>query len=536
MIPVLNMNMTTPKALRSRLFTHLEGIPLIASVLALHDHDVFDIFKQQDCVSIKNLAARLDANEGYLNVSFRLMASQGWMHREFKHDSPHYCMTAKGRKALRNLEVWNGLEDWIRVTKDLRHFTLEELGGLDGDMLCRHISSLTLHEATISIDDVEQQMLAHKEGLICGVLLVNLGMKGLLDTPELHLPEEWGAVGLDGATYALWEHLGWIFPTAQSYRFTELGDFYRKRAAAYGVTVSYLQTFSWLPKLLFGAGDQLWNKPADVVDEIHVDRTMNVWGSGGAHGTYFNKIDEVVIEIFNQPLDQQPRGICDMGCGNGALLEHLYDVVKNHTLRGEHLDDHPLLVVGADFNNAALVATAETLGAAGLDFHCVHGDIGDPAELAHTLRSEFDVELANMLNVRSFLDHNRIFVEPKGNFSQREPLGTGAYAFRGRRVSCAEVEQNLLEHLSSWKPYIEKYGLLVIELHTIRPSVASENLGRTSITAYDGTHGYTDQYIVELDVFQAIAEEAGLHSVERFRSRFPDSDLATVSIHLLRGK
>jgi len=32
-----------------------------------------------------------------------------------------------------------------------------------------------------------------------------------------------------------------------------------------------------------------------------------------------------------------------------------------------------------------------------------------------------------------------------------------------------------------------------------------------------------------------LAKEAGLESIEKFATRFPDSDLATVSINLLRG-
>jgi hypothetical protein len=77
---------------------------------------------------------------------------------------------------------------------------------------------------------------------------------------------------------------------------------------------------------------------------------------------------------------------------------------------------------------------------------------------------------------------------------------------------------------------------LVIELHTIPPHLTRENLGRTAATAYDATHGFSDQYIVEVDVFNRIAAESGLYPVEAHFSKFPNSDLATVSINLLRGK
>ena len=92
-----------------------------------------------------------------------------------------------------------------------------------------------------------------------------------------------------------------------------------------------------------------------------------------------------------------------------------------------------------------------------------------------------------------------------------------------------------MEHLKKWKPYVEKFGLLIIELHTINPTLTASHLGKTAATAYDATHGYSDQYIVEIDVFNRIAKAAGLHPDERFFTKFPNNDLATVSVNLLKG-
>jgi hypothetical protein len=46
-------------------------------------------------------------------------------------------------------------------------------------------------------------------------------------------------------------HLGWFTQKNGNYQFTEMGLFFAKRAAAYGVTVSYLPTFSKMDDLLF---------------------------------------------------------------------------------------------------------------------------------------------------------------------------------------------------------------------------------------------------------------------------------------------
>jgi hypothetical protein len=75
----------------------------------------------------------------------------------------------------------------------------------------------------------------------------------------------------------------------------------------------------------------------------------------------------------------------------------------------------------------------------------------------------------------------------------------------------------------------------VIELHTIPPDVAAKNIGDTAVTAYDATHGFSDQYIVELNVFLKVIGEIGLKSVKKNFSKYPDSEIATVSIHHIKG-
>jgi hypothetical protein len=93
-----------------------------------------------------------------------------------------------------------------------------------------------------------------------------------------------------------------------------------------------------------------------------------------------------------------------------------------------------------------------------------------------------------------------------------------------------------LEHFTKWSPYVERFGLLLIELHTVSPDLVALNLGRTSATAYDATHGFSDQYIVEVDVFVKILAEAGLHQNPTKFRKFPNSDLATVTVNLFKGE
>ncbi|MCB0382910.1 MAG: class I SAM-dependent methyltransferase, partial [Psychroserpens sp.] len=260
----------------------------------------------------------------------------------------------------------------------------------------------------------------------------------------------------------------------------------------------------------------------------------NVWGSGGAHSTYFKVIDQVIIKLFNKPIEEQPKGILDMGCGNGAFIQHIFDVIEYQTARGKMLDEYPLLLVGADFNQAALKVTRANLIKADIWAKVIWGDIGRPDVLAKDLKEDYNIELKDLLNVRTFLDHNRIWESPK-TITNRVSNSSGAYASLGKRLNNNLVEDSLLEHLTKWKPYVERFGLLMIELHTVHPKLVAQNIGQTPATAYDATHGYSDQYILEVEVFNKIAREAGLHPDPNYFSKFPDSDLATVSVNLLKG-
>ena len=60
-------------------------------------------------------------------------------------------------------------------------------------------------------------------------------------------------------------------------------------------------------------------------------------------------------------------------------------------------------------------------------------------------------------------------------------------------------------------------------------------MGETAATAYDATHGFSDQYIVEIEVFHKICNEVGLSVDQDLFKKYPDSELATVSINLLKA-
>ena len=225
-----------------------------------------------------------------------------------------------------------------------------------------------------------------------------------------------------------------------------------------------------------------------------------------------------------------------MGCGNGAFLIHLYEIIEQRTKRGQMLSEHPLFLVGVDYNQEALKVTRANLIQADIWAKVIWGDIGDPQQLEADLRDDYNIDLSQLLNVRTFLDHNRIWSNPLSLDERKGSESSGAFAHRGNRIGNNAVELNLKEHFNKWMPYVKKFGLILIELHTVPPEIVAQNVGKTAATAYDGTHGFSDQYIVEIPVFLKVLEEIDLRSHPDYFCKFPNTDYATVSINYIIGK
>ncbi|MFT4664789.1 MAG: hypothetical protein ACI9XB_001737 [Gammaproteobacteria bacterium] len=536
-----DMDSKTKSSLRSKLFRHLDGIVIAPTAYALKKHGVTDYLIENKKAALKDLAIKFKANEGYLNVALRGLCSQGWLIQKVdnQNDSVSYETNEASEIAFKYFHLYEDVVELLQMSENYhqRKFEIEPFSKLKSIYKKYKVNyGIELSENKAQ-REIEEQILTHIEGIIVGPTIVHLGITGMFHkyfmesrfrSEEFHKNHK----EFDELLSILAD-LGWFNENNSTYEFNDYGLFFAKRASAYGVTVSYIPTLRKLDELIFGDPLILRNKATDS-DELHVDREMNIWGSGGAHSSYFKVVDEIIIELFNKPIHEQPKGILDMGCGNGAFLKHLFSVIESQTLRGTVLDEYPLMVIGVDYNQAALKVSRANLIQADIWAKIIWGDIGNPEILAKDLKNNYDIDLENLLNVRTFLDHNRIWENPSTG-SSIVSSSTGAYAYQGKKINNNLVAESLKEHMGKWTPFVGKFGLLLIELHTVKPELVAQNIGRTAATAYDLTHGYSDQYILEVDEFLKLIQEAGLTpDMSKFK-KFPNTDFATVSISLLKS-
>ena len=521
--------MNNNKKFRIDLFIHLDGIALIAPLACLFKTDYKKI---KDLKSGNNATIKIselythNINGDYLNVTFRLFESQGWITRKWINNQELSIEPTKyGKEIFNEISIYEKFFPWYKNLSELSFSNLNEYQKLN--KLLNTYNNLNIENKII---------LKHIEGLILGPVLVSLFLnkQAKITDNKLILSKK---ISLENKHFIinLFKQLELV---DKELNLTEKGIFFCKRSSAYGVTVSYMPLFSKMQTLLFGNTSNILNRDQNG-NELHVNRKMNVWGSGGAHKLYFKKIDEIIIEIFNYPIKKQPIGIADMGCGDGTMLIHLYNLIKNKTLRGQMLDTYPLHVIGADFNEEALDVTHENLNSENISHILIQADIGNPDDFNKELEKSHNIKLNELLNVRSFLDHNRVFEMPNINNFDLSNISINSTA-----AFCANDNNNkilnpiifklsLIEHFKKWKPHINKFGLILLELHTIEPALCSKNIGNTLATAYDATHGYSNQYIIEYEEFVNAAIIAGLKFEEKFEFNFPNKELTTVSINLI---
>ena len=423
------------RAFRSVLFKHQDGITITATVAVLEQHGIFDFLATVQTTSFAAIAEKFPQfHAGYLNVSLRSLASQGILTYEVTPQEITIEVTPKFQYFLRHIAHYVNFNTlfiyYYELLKEPYQFPLPNF-----DKLISFAQYWSITKKAFDTDVYYQnEVTLHLEGVLLAPMLVYLGYHADVETIDL-------------ATFLKNPSLLRVLELLELHDGTSLtakGSFLFDRSYAYGVSVSYMPIMRHKETYLTGDFLPFFEKDR-LGNEQHVFRGINVWGSGGSHATYFNKFDSVLMDIFNKPLEEQPKGIIDVGCGNGALLEHIFDLIWNKTQRKEDLDNTKLILIGADYNKEALLSTKRNLERANVWAEVVWGDIGNPAEIDEKLQKLYNVKLDELLNVRSFLDHNRPFNVPEGTYSGYR-LSTGAFAHRGKHLHNSEVAQSLIEH------------------------------------------------------------------------------------------
>ena len=501
------------------MFVNQDGIILSATVWALAELGILD-------AALEAAGALTDlypdvtlSGFGYLRVGLRCLASQGWLEASptLDPESTMIRWTANGRLVAPYLEHYvaaggflagfdRGEDDaWLHAWDSRQRESFLELTELAGDRW-RLGPELPSPARALSV--------THLDAALLVPVMLWLLETGRLAEARPKLPDD----ALGEAIARLLRTVGWLEDDPGIW--TPAGREAATLAVHFGMAGSYLPMLARLPELFRG---QTTVTTSSGAGEWHVHRPLNVRASATAHRRYFADANDLFVELFNrEPVNEQPQFVADMGCGDGSWLLHLHELIMQRTLRGSLAAEHPLLMVGIDYNPSALSEARRLLESAGVPALLIRGDISNPDEVSATLATH-GLAMDDGLHIRAFIDHNRVYLGAEADVGA-SGVSSGAYVGPGgRALEPAEVERDLVAHLRRWAPHVSKHGLVALEAHCVDPAIAQKHLGATHSVAFDAYHGYSHQYPLEHAAFMECCRRAGLRFVSEWDRRYPVS-------------
>lgn len=485
------------------------------------------------------------ARTGAVCAMFRTLALQGWAGLAGRDSDTVVHLTPAGqavlRLAIRHADVLSHVVAYTSTTSMFRRLLRKPCDAQEGwladfavIMEMGHRNwDIAAHEAPDDQVHVIEHLIAYLDGLILCPLIVALGMPdfelsngrlielspAIADLEQRALRPIPGCErGLELAAQFLNLHGLVNAANAQSPgQLSDAGVAVLSEAANFGVPVSYQGVYSQPERILMPI-----ERSSATVDE-HVDRIINIWGSGNSTVLKRFRHDvhaDVLSEIFDAlPLEQQPIGIADMGAGSGHPLREMVDFVLHHTRRGRHLEQFPLVVVGADYSPAACSRLRETLSdlnqLPGVTALTIQADVGDPDTFdqrirasgivtrAGTMEAPRAVTAQDFLHTHMFLLHDRelhvsssaksrdiidAHATSANRFAVEDALAQVAApadhsdsavtdvvldafstcaSLNGVLIPGATIAADLIALLDKWRPYLG-FGLVLLEPHVPR--------------------------------------------------------------------
>ncbi|MFT5906928.1 MAG: hypothetical protein ACI836_000069, partial [Saprospiraceae bacterium] len=168
---------------RSELFRHLDGIGIAPVAYALKEKDILDYILKEQKVSLEQVCNFFHANEGYLNVGLRLLASQGWLDHSVDNDEDAITIYTNKNSAIafRLFDRYKDISALLKISEEFHPRLLEEGQFSAINKIFNQYKNGDFD--AVSEDKTEQaleaQIKLHIEGALIGPITVFLGMDGM---------------------------------------------------------------------------------------------------------------------------------------------------------------------------------------------------------------------------------------------------------------------------------------------------------------------------------------------------------------------
>ena len=489
-----------------RLTRYAHGYVAIPVIAALDRRGAFEHLSTSGPIAREALVRRYQANAGHFAAAERLLASLGWI-----DDTPDgLSLTAA---AAQRTHIPPDIADLLAVSAT---------EGLS-DAAARAQLARWLPNIAARWDGASALLAEMLDGLVVGPVLIALCRHGS-DAKT----SDWSRLSLAGLhpkaialTERIWRILGWGEVDNNVLISDGIGASILERGLNLATTLSYRPMLAHIDALLFGDARTAMASVGGV--EGHVDRQLNVTGSGFQHHRFFNDLVDLLRARFDGSLPaEEPEVVVDMGAGDGSLLAAIHGAVRD--MPGA--DKRALVMVAADLNAAALAEAGETLSRLTIPHRLIESKIDDPADLLVRLDAA-GLGGRRTLHVRSFLDHDRGWRPPADTAMakrrRRHRLGGVYVAPDGSAIDPADAMQALVEHLGRWTDTVGNGGLAIAEVHALPAEIVRAHIDDCENLHFDAYHALSGQHLMEADAFLLAMAEAGLFPRAGSLVRYPRS-------------
>jgi len=471
---------------------------------------MFDVLDQRRAVPFDEIVEKLGANPGSLAIALNMLESLGWIEKT----GDKYRLS---QESDLHKKIPVDIIDLLSFPMDV-YLSKPQTGH----------SLMKWIELSGKRWGLESETLALMlDGMLVIPLLLSLKEKAGFDSQESvkaafdRLPSN-----ANSEVFRFFQNRNWVTEVKNGnaeQSFTPVGKFILDRIFITSIAASYRPMLARISTVLFGECRTVFERD-EHGNELHVDRTLNVLGSGFQHGKYFDEMAGAILPLFdNDAYEKQPKYIADMGCGDGTLLKTLYEFIKSKTARGRVLDQYPLKMIGVDYNRAAIIETGKTLK--DIDHLVLHGDIGDPVAMIEDLRAAGIEDPENILHIRSFLDHDRPYIAPDKGLVEAETALADDHSVcidaDGRAIAESNIHFSLVEHFERWQAIMGKFGLIALEVHCLDPKTIRQYFDKSESFHFDTYHRFSQQLLVSAEKFLMAAAWAGLFPVAGGHKKFP---------------
>ncbi|MEH1972440.1 MAG: SDR family NAD(P)-dependent oxidoreductase [Nostoc sp.] len=152
-----------------------------------------------------------------------------------------------------------------------------------------------------------------------------------------------------------------------------------------------------------------------------------------------------ILSIFNAPnFKEQPRVLVELGCGNGLLLQQIYLWIRDHSLRGNVLDEHDLTLVGIEQCPDLIQTATRNLGDIPADV--ISMPLNCPEQILRELDGRITAKKQDILFVQSVCHLN----DEESDLSD-----------------IRDITEYNRQMLSEWSNVVGRHGLLICQSHPV---------------------------------------------------------------------